>query len=394
MKPLEGIKVLDFTRVLAGPTCTMILGDLGAEIIKVENPEKGDETREWGPPFQNSMSAYFLCANRNKDSLTLNLKHPASREIINRLTKASDVVVLNFPKGHLEKLNLQYGDFCRMNPRIIWANITGFGLTGPRSYDPGYDIMIQGFSGLMSITGETDGEPMKVGIAISDVVTALYTTIAIISALFRKEKTGLGVMIDNSLMECTVSSLVNVASSYLLSKKSPKRYGNAHPNIVPYEVFLAEDTYFILAVGNDKQWQKFCNIIHRQDLAESEDYRSNQKRVDHRIHLIDTIAPILKQNKAAYWIESCTNEGIPCGPVNTLEDTFMDPQMVSRKLKQTIHHESYGELDLLKNPIHFEDTAFDITKPPPILGEDTKQILTDLGFSEKEIGQLYFDKVI
>jgi len=394
MKPLEGIKVLDLTRVLAGPTCTMVLGDLGAEIIKVENPEKGDETREWGPPFQNGMSAYFVCANRNKKSMTLNLKHPNSREIINRLAKKSDVVVLNFPKGHLEKLNLQYSDFCKIKPDLIWANITGFGLSGPRSYDSGYDIMIQGFSGLMSITGEASGEPMKVGVAIADVVTALYTAIAIVSAVYRKEKTGIGAMIDNSLLECTVASLVNVASSFLFSHQTPKRFGNAHPSIVPYEVFLAIDTYFILAVGNDTQWQKLCKIIDRKDLAESIDFASNQKRVENRVNLIETLAPIFKKKKAEEWIAICTNQGIPAGPVNSLQDTFSDPQMIHRGLKQTTNHEAYGTIDLLRSPIHFEDTVFDVTKPPPILGEDTKAILTSLGYSEMEIKKLYFDKVI
>jgi crotonobetainyl-CoA:carnitine CoA-transferase CaiB-like acyl-CoA transferase len=394
MKPLEGIKVLDLTRVLAGPTCTMILGDLGAEIIKVENPDKGDETRAWGPPFQNKISAYYLCANRNKKSITLNLKKTQSRQILERLIKIADVVVLNFPKGHLEKLNLEYSAFCQVNPEIIWANITGFGLSGPRGYDPGYDIMIQGFSGLMSITGEKEGEPMKVGVAIADVVTALYTTIAIVSAIRRKEKTGKGAMIDNSLLECSVSSLVNVASSYLMSGNNPERFGNEHPNIVPYQVFKASDEYFILAVGNDIQWQKLCVILNRDDLSLNDAFKTNQERVRNRSLLISLLSEIFVLKTASYWIDACVKEGIPAGPVNQLSDTFADSQMIHRGLKQTIHHDSYGDIDILKNPIHFGDIDLSIDQPPPILGEHTFEILKDLQFSIEEAKAFKEDGII
>ena len=394
MKPLEGIKVLDLTRVLAGPTCTMILGDLGAEIIKVENPDKGDETREWGPPFQNNISAYFLCANRNKKSITVNLKKDESREIIHRLTKYSDVVALNFPKGHLESLKLGYNDFYSIKSSIIWANITGFGLTGPRAYDPGYDIMIQGFSGLMSITGETDREPMKVGVAIADVVTALYTAIAILSAIRRKEQSGYGSMIDNSLLECTVSSLVNVASSYLMSQNNPKRFGNEHPNIVPYQVFKSLDSYFILAVGNDSQWQKLCKILERSDLIENIDYKTNQDRVKNRYILIPLLSEILVKKSSSTWIQLCTKEGIPAGPVNQLSETFNDPQLIDRGLKKTIFHENYGSLEILGNPIHFNDIDLSIYQPPPILGEHTTEILEKLSFSKQEIKELKEKQVI
>jgi crotonobetainyl-CoA:carnitine CoA-transferase CaiB-like acyl-CoA transferase len=394
MKPLEGIKVLDLTRVLAGPTCTMILGDLGAEIIKVENPENGDETREWGPPFQQNMSAYFLCANRNKKSVTINLKNPASKEIITRLTKVSDVVALNFPKGHLEKLNLEYSFFYVLKPEIIWANITGFGLTGPRCYEPGYDIMLQGISGLMSITGEKDGEPMKVGVAIADVVTALYTAIAIISAIRRKEKTGLGAMIDNSLLECTVSSLVNVASSYLMNKKEPIRYGNEHANIVPYQVFKAKEEYFILAVGNDIQWQKLCKILNREDLSHKEDFMTNQNRVKNRSILIPLLQEIFLTHNSRYWIDACVREGIPAGPVNHLSETFADSQLIHRGLKQNTYHEAYGNLEILRSPIHFGDVDFSVTEPPPTLGEHNQEILERLHFSKQEIITMKEDGII
>jgi crotonobetainyl-CoA:carnitine CoA-transferase CaiB-like acyl-CoA transferase len=386
MKPLTGIKVLDLTRVLAGPTCTMILGDLGAEIIKVENPNQGDETRAWGPPFQNNVSAYYLCANRNKKSITLNLKNPGSREILDRLTRTADVVSLNFPKGHLEKLKLDYADFCKVKPDIIWSNITGFGLTGPRAYEPGYDIMIQGFSGLMSITGEKEGEPMKVGVAIADVVTALYTAISIISAIRRKEKTGIGAMIDNSLLECTISSLVNVAGSFLMSGMNPKRFGN--------QVFKASDEYFILAVGNDNQWQKLCKIFHRNDLAENNSYITNQDRVKNREILIPLLSLLFLEQTASFWINACVKEGIPAGPVNHLSETFMDEQIIYRGLKQKIHHDYYGDVDILKSPIHVSDVDLTIDQAPPTLGEHTLEILRDLLFSKHEIEAFKENKII
>jgi crotonobetainyl-CoA:carnitine CoA-transferase CaiB-like acyl-CoA transferase len=388
MKPLTGIKILDLTRVLAGPTCTMILGDLGAEIIKVENPDQGDETRSWGPPFQNDMSAYFLCANRNKKSITLNLKKEESRIILDQLIKVSDAVVLNFPKGHLEKLKLHYSDFCSVKPEIIWANITGFGLTGPRAYEPGYDIMVQGFSGLMSITGEKDGSPMKVGVAISDVITALYTAIAITSAIRRKEKTGIGAMIDNSLLECTVSSLANVASSYLMSDLNPKRFGNEHPNIVPYQVFKASDEYFILAVGNDNQWQKLCKIMERPDLSEDTFLQTNQNRVKNRDRLIPILENIFQTKPSSFWIKASNDEGIPAGPVQQLSDTFNDSQMIERGLQQKVHHDAYGSVNILRNPIHFGDVELSIEQPPPTLGEHTIEILSKLGLTKNEIESL------
>lgn len=394
MKPLDGIKVLDLTRVLAGPTCTMILGDLGANVIKIENPDQGDETRSWGPPFQNDISAYYLCANRNKKSITLNLKNKESRSILEKLTKTSDVVVLNFPKGHLEKLKLEYTDFCIFKPDIIWANITGFGLTGPRAYEPGYDIMIQGFSGLMSITGEKKGSPMKVGVAIADVITALYTTIAITSAIRRKEKTGLGAMIDNSLLECTVSSLVNVASSYLMSELNPHRFGNEHPNIVPYQVFKGSDEYFILAVGNDNQWQKLCKIIQRNDLSEDISFLTNKNRVKNRDRLIPLLETIFLTKPSSSWIKACVDQGIPAGPVNYLSDTFQDSQILERGLQQKVNHDSYGTVNIMRNPIHFGDFELAIEQAPPTLGEHTSEILLDLGFSYHEIKEMKDNGII
>lgn len=394
MKPLEGIQVLDLTRVLAGPTATMILGDLGARVIKVENPDQGDETRTWGPPFQNGVSAYYICANRNKRSITLNLKHPRSREILMKLAIQSDVVALNFPVGHLQKLKLTYEDFKALNPALIWANISGFGLTGPRSAEPGYDIMIQGLSGLMSITGEKDREPQKIGVAMADVLTALYAVIGITSALHRRSITGLGAMIDQSLLESTSSSLVNVASSYLMSKKQPKRFGNAHPNIVPYEVFRTMNGHFILAVGNDTQWKKLTEIIERPDLAENSRYITNEKRVENRDILIPFLEDIFIKKESTFWIQACQAKGIPSGPVNTIPEMFQDEQVLYRNLVQNIQHPVYGNIDIMQSPIHIDGENLGIHQPPPLLGEHTREVLAELGYSSSQIDDLYAQSVV
>lgn len=394
MKPLDGIKVLDLTRVLAGPTATMILGDLGATVTKVENPHQGDETRAWGPPFQNGISAYYLCANRNKRSITLNLKHPSSREILSKLALQSDVVAMNFPVGHLTKLNLTYEAFFQMNPAIIWANISGFGLTGPRSNEPGYDIMIQGLSGLMSITGEKDREPQKIGVAMADVLTALYTVIGITSALVRRNTTGQGAMIDQSLLESTASSLVNVASSYLMSKQTPKRFGNAHPNIVPYEVFGTLNGHFILAVGNDSQWKKLTEIIERPDLATNSRYITNEKRVENRDILIPFLEDIFSGKESAYWIQACQEKGIPSGPVNTIPEMFQDEQVLHRNLVQNIHHPTYGKVEMMQSPIHIDGENLGIQYPPPTLGEHTREVLSELGYTSSQIDEFYAQGVL
>ncbi|MEO0271873.1 MAG: CoA transferase [candidate division WOR-3 bacterium] len=394
MKPLEGIKVLDLSRVLAGPTAGMILGDLGADVIKVEKPGEGDETRGWGPPFAGGESAYYMCANKNKRSITLNLKSPEGREILEKLIKRSDVVILNFLPDVLQNLKLTYEDIKRIKEDIIWASITGFGLTGPKSTKPGYDVLIQGISGLMSITGEPDGEPMKVGVAICDVLTALYTVIAVEAALIRRKITGQGAMIDNSLLEASIASLVNVANNYLIGGIIPKRYGNAHPNIVPYQVFRASDDYIIIGVGNEEQWKRFCKVIEREDLLTDPRFETNAKRLENRDILIPIIEDIIKQKPAEYWLTRLDEAHIPAGPINTVDKAINDEQVRARNFIQEIDHPTAGKIKLMKNPIHFGDIDLDIYRHPPLLGEHTEEILLELGYNHEEIKNLKTKGVI
>lgn len=376
------------SRVLAGPFATMILSDLGAEVIKVENPKGGDETRGWGPPWYKTESAYYLCANRNKKSIAVNLAHPEGVEIVKELAKKADVFIENFKVGGLKKFGLDYESVSEINPSIVYCSITGYGQTGPYRERPGYDFIIQGMSGLMSITGEPDGMPMKVGVAITDVIAGLYSAISIIAALYRRQKSGKGEYIDISLLDTSISALVNVASNYLVSGQKPKRYGNAHPNIVPYETFRASNGYFNLGVGNDAQFAKLCKILGREDLAEDERFKTNAKRVENRHILVPLLNELFSKKPVSYWIEVLTKEKIPCGPIYSIPEVFSDPHVKERGMVWEMEH--LGDvLKLVASPLKFKNFKVSPKSPPPTLGQHTDQVLKEiLGYSEDKIGEL------
>ena len=393
--PLSGIRILDLSRVLAGPYCTMLLGDLGAEVIKVERPGTGDDTRAWGPPFAAGESAYYLCANRNKKSLTINLKSVVGQEIVRQLACLSDVLVENFKVGELAELGLGYDHLKLRNPRLIYCSITGYGQTGPDSELPGYDFIIQGRGGVMSITGEPDGEPMKVGVAIVDVTAGLFAANAIQAALLARVRTGRGQAIDISLLDSQVAWLANVASNYLVSGQRPGRFGNGHPTIVPYQSFRARDGFFCLAVGNDGQWQRLCRLLGRPELASEVRFATNPARVQHRQELIATLQEIFSTQDIAFWLREITTAGIPCGPVQAIDQVFADPQVRARDMVWTVPHPTAGEVRLTGSPLKLSETPVACQTHPPLLGEHTEEVLTSLlHYSGAEVTRLRAEGVV
>ncbi|MBS4214462.1 MULTISPECIES: CaiB/BaiF CoA transferase family protein [Neobacillus] len=391
---LAGVKVLDLTRVLAGPNCTMILADLGADVIKVEAPGGSDETRFWGPPFQNGVSAYYLCANRNKRSITVNLKSDEGREIIRKLAKEADVLIHNFKTGSMEKWGLGYDSLEKINPRLVFCSITGFGETGPNSHLPGYDYIIQGMSGLMSITGNEESGPLKIGVAMVDILTGLYSAISIEAALFEREKSGRGQKIDMSLMDTAVSSLANVASNYLISGKVPRRLGNDHPNVVPYSTFSAADGELIIAVGNNRQFALLCEVIGLSELAVDEKFRTNEVRVENRQELTRILNSQLQLKQVSDWMELFSANNIPCGPINTIDQVFDDPQVAARNMVVQVDHPEAGLVKLVGSPIKLSRTETRVERHPPMAGEHTDEILQEVGFTFEEISRLKADNII
>jgi crotonobetainyl-CoA:carnitine CoA-transferase CaiB-like acyl-CoA transferase len=384
MQPLNGIRVLDLSRVLAGPYCTMVLGDLGADVIKVESPE-GDETRGWGPPFAAGESAYFLCVNRNKRSIVLDFKTEEGREILHKLIKRSDVLVENFRPGTLARSALDFESVSAINPHLIYCSITGFGQTGPLRDRPGYDFMIQAIGGLMSITGEPQGDPMKVGVAVADLFAGQNAVIAILAALQVRSQTGRGQHLDISLFDSQVAMLANVASNYLISGSLPKRYGNAHANIVPYQSFEAIDAWFVIAVGNDRQFEKLCEVIgstgmlrNKLELVKDARFATNSERVKHRDELLSILKPIFLTRTANEWLLMLENAGIPCGPINTIDKVFSMSQVEQREMLIHMQHEEIGDLRLVGSPLKFSKTSVKYRLPPPRLGEHTPEILKQL----------------
>ena len=387
MQSLQNIRVLDLSRVLAGPYCTMVLGDLGADVIKVEPPE-GDETRGWGPPFAGGESAYYLCVNRNKRGMVVNLKTDEGKTILRELAYQSDVLVENFRPGTLKKFRLDYEALHEMNPKLIYCSITGFGQTGPLKDMPGYDFMIQAMGGIMSVTGEPEGEPMKVGVAVADLFAGQNAVIAILAALQARTFTGEGQYIDIALFDSQLGWLANVAGNFLISGKNPKRYGNAHANIVPYQSFQAKDGWLVVAVGNDKQFEALCRVIEMPEAASDARFVTNQARVENREALISILKPIFVRKTVEEWLTRIGSQ-FPCGPINNLGQVFSMPHVKEREMLVTMEHPTIGALPLVGSPLKMKGTPVEHRLPPPLMGEHTKEILQDLlGFSEGKAAEL------
>jgi crotonobetainyl-CoA:carnitine CoA-transferase CaiB-like acyl-CoA transferase len=385
--PLEGLRVFDLTRILAGPTCTQLLGDLGADIIKVERPNAGDDTRKWGPPYvrdaagrDTTESAYYLSSNRNKRSITLDISKPEGQALARRLIAHCDVMIENFKVGDMARYGLSYADLKEEFPGLVYCSITGFGQTGPYAPRAGYDLLAQGLGGIMSVTGEPDRPPMKVGVGIADVMCGMYATVAILAALHHRERTGQGQYIDLALLDSQVAWLVNVGLNYLTSGEVPQRVGNEHPNIVPYNVMPCADGYVILAVGNDSQFAKFCDFAGRPDLAEDPRFATNELRVRNRKALYDLLPEITRAKTQAEWVDGLAKLGVPCSPVNTVDQVFADPQVRSRGMQISLPHPlaGKGSVDLIGNPIKFSETPVDYRRPPPTLGQHTDEVLREL----------------
>jgi crotonobetainyl-CoA:carnitine CoA-transferase CaiB-like acyl-CoA transferase len=386
MTPLDGITVLDLTRVLSGPYCTMMLGDLGARVIKVEQPGKGDDTRAWGPPFLDRESAYFLSINRNKESITLDFKKPSGRSVLERLLGKCDVLVENFRPGTLDKLGLDYASLKERYPRLVYCSISGFGHTGPRRKEAGYDAVMQGEGGLMSITGNADGPAFRLGVAIADIVTGMFAAQGITSALFARERTGLGQNVDIAMLDSVVALLSYQAGIYFATGSAPARLGNRHPTIVPYETFRAADGDFVLAVGNDDQWRRFCTVA---GLPDEERFATNRQRVVNYATLKPLLDDRLGQEPRQHWIDRLKAAGVPCGSVRDLHEVFSDPQVAERGMLAELEHSVLGVLKQVGSPLKFSETPGSLRLPPPVLGQHTDTILGgDLGFTADEIAAM------
>ncbi len=387
--PLSGYRVLDLSRILAGPYCTMILGDQGAEILKVERPGAGDDTRTWGPPFAGGESAYYLCCNRNKRSIALDLKKPEGIALILELVEASDVLVHNFTPGLMERFGLGYETLHELNPKLVYASISAYGQDGPYRDRPGYDMVLSAVGGLMYITGEQDGPPCKVGVAITDVLTGVYASGAITSALLWRERSGQGQHLDISLLDAQVSALANIASNYLVAGKEAQRWGTAHESIIPYQVFQAKDRPIAIAVANQKLWENFSRAVGRPDWLEDPRFSSNPDRVEHREALLPLVREVMASKTCDEWMEILVAAAIPCGPVNDMEHLFADPQVHHRKMVEKVPHPTIGELELGGIPIKYSETPGAVRRHPPLLGEHTDEILAEvLEYSPEKIGEL------
>ena len=397
--PLSHIRVLDLGRIMAAPWCTQILADLGADVIKIERPDVGDDTRTWGPPFLKAKdgapttdAGYFLAVNRGKRSVTVNLNTPEGRDIILELAKSADVVIENYKVGTLDRYGLDYDSLAKVNPALIYASVTGFGQTGPRAGQAAYDFMIQAMGGLMSVTGERDdrpgGGPQKVGVPIVDLMTGMYTTVAVLAAIARRNQTGRGDYIDVAMLDVQSAFLANQAMNYLISDKLPRRNGNSHPNIQPQDVYPCKDGFIVLAVGNDGQFVKFCEVIGQAELATNPLFASNEARIVNLPALSEIIRTALLERDMRQWVGQLEAAGVPCGPINTVKDVFDDPQLVERRMLRQIEHPIAGPIPQVVSPIRFRESELTFDRAPPTLGQHTAEVLAELGIDGSKQHQL------
>ena len=407
---LQGVRVLDLSRVLAGPWCTQTLADLGAEVIKIERPAGkghpgGDDTRGWGPPFlkdehgqDTGEAAYFLGANRNKRSVAIDIAHPRGQALVLTLAERCDVVVENFKVGDMARYGLDVESLRRHNPRLVVCSITGYGQTGPYKDRAGYDYAVQGMGGLMSVTGERDdlpgGGPQKVGVAVADLFTGLYATVAILAALRHRDATGVGQTIDMALLDTQVAMLANLGANYLVTGQAPKRAGNAHQNIVPYQVFAVSDGHLILAVGNDAQFQRFCQVAGCPELPQDERFARNAARVRHRDVLVPMLEGILRHRTRADWLAALDAAKVPCGPINDFDEVFRDPQVQARGMAMPVPHPLNDRLQLVASPMKLSATPVQLRRPPPLLGQHTEEVLAELGLDDAQVQALRAEGVV
>ncbi|MDR5708755.1 MAG: CoA transferase [Armatimonadota bacterium] len=387
VRPLEGILVVDLTRALAGPYCTMMLADFGARVVKIESPQGGDDTRGWGPPFLGGESAYFLSVNRNKESVTLNLKHPRGLQVLHRLLARADVLVENFRPGVMDRLGLGHRMLHERYPRLVYCSISGFGQDGPYREKPAYDLILQGMGGIMGITGEEEGPPVKVGVAVADIAAGMFAAYGILAALWARERTGRGQHVDAALLDGQVAWLTYAAANYFATGQDPRRMGSAHPNLVPYQAFRTRDGYLNVAVGSEGIWERFCAVV-APALREDPRFRTNADRVRHRSELLPLLEAQFRERTTAQWRELLDQAGVPNGPIYAISEVFRDPQTLHRRMKVSLPHPTAGEVTVTGVPVKLSETPGEVRTPPPLLGQHMEAVLREVGYSPEEIARL------
>lgn len=391
---LDGIRVLDLSRILSGPYCTMVLADFGAEVVKVERPGAGDDTRQWGPPFIDGESSYFLSVNRNKKSITVDLGTDEGRAIIYALARTADVALENFRPGTADRIGVGYERLRREKADLIYCSISGFGQDGPLRDRPGYDALAQAMSGMMAITGEPAGGPTKHGMSIADIGAGMWAAFAISTALFHRQRTGVGQHLDISLLDAHLAWLTYAAGAYFATGETPARYGSAHPSIVPYQPFATADGYLMLAVGNDRMWRRFCEVAGRPELAEQPGFASGAERVVHRDRVVAAVAEIMAERPTADWVRALEEAGIPAGPINTVAEALAEPQVVAREMVVTLDHPTLGPMETLGVPAKFSETPGVARGAPPLLGQHTGEVLASLGYTDDAIADLVARRIV